>query len=110
MPARHDHHDHDRDHGGHDDRTAPAEAKPSAHEILERAISALLIEKGVIAEADIQRQIDFMASRNPALGAKIVAKAWTDPAFKRALVAAPRETLEAHFDIDIGTATELKVI
>jgi len=110
MPAKHDHHDHDHDLGGHDDHIAPAEAPPSAHEILERAISALLIEKGVIAEADIQRQINFMASRNPALGAKIVAKAWADPAFKKALVAEPRETLKAHFDIDIGTATELKVI
>lgn len=105
MAAKHDHHDHD-----HDDHAPPAEAPPTAHEFLERAISALLIEKGVIAESDIQRQINFMASRNPALGARIVAKAWADPAFKHALVAEPRETLKAHFDIDIGTQTELKVI
>jgi nitrile hydratase len=106
MAARHDHHDHDHDH----EHAPPAEAPPTTFEVLERAISALLIEKGVIAEADMQRQINFMATRNAALGARIVAKAWADPAFKHALVAEPRAALIAHFDIDIGTALELKVI
>src|SRR5512132_3939588 len=113
MAARRDHHDHDhehdhRRHGG--DHAPPVEARPTKFEILERAISALLIEKDVIAEADMQRQINFMATRNAALGARIVAKAWADPAFKHALVAEPRAALIKHFDIDIGTALELKVI
>jgi nitrile hydratase len=109
MPTR-DHHDHEYDDHDHGDHAPPAEAPPTGSELLERAISALLIEKGVITEAEIQRQMNFMASRNPALGARIVAKAWADPAFKQALVASPRETLQEHFAIDIGTATELKVI
>ena len=106
----HDHHDHDHDHDDHDDHAPPAETPPTKFEIMERAISALLIEKGVIEEADLQRQINFMATRNIALGARIVAKAWADPAFKHALVAEPREAIRKHFDIDIGTALELKVI
>ena len=107
MAAKHDHHDHDHD---HEDHAPPADQPPTPYEIVERAISALLIEKGVVTEADIQRQIDFMASRNAALGAKIVARAWVDPAFKQALMRAPRETLSKHFDVDIGTALELKII
>lgn len=111
MVARHNHHDHDHDHEhGHDDHAPPAEASPTKFEIMERAISALLIEKGVIAEADLQRQINFMATRNAALGARIVAKAWVDPDFKRAFVTAPRQALIDRFGIDIGTALELKVI
>lgn len=107
MAEKHAHHDHDHD---HDDHAPPAEHPPSAAEIVERAISALLIEKGVVTEAEIQRQINFMATRNVALGARIVAKAWADPAFKAALVAHPREALIKHFDVDIGTALELKII
>ena len=53
---------------------------------LERAIRELLIEKGVFTAADIQRQIDDMDSRTPMTGAKLVARAWTDPEFKARLI------------------------
>lgn len=117
----HDEHAHEHDHGhahGHDhgDHSHPAAADAhdgdgnGPHELLERAISSLLIQKGVLTEADIQRQMDFMASRNPSLGARIVAKAWTDPAFRHELLADTHKALHAHFDIDLGTMVEFRVI
>lgn len=55
--------------------------------ILERALRSLLVEKGVFSVADIERRIETIADRGPALGAAIVAKAWTDPDFKSFLLA-----------------------
>jgi len=50
------------------------------------AIRDLLIEKGVITEKDIQCQIEYQEARSPANGGKLVARAWTDPAFKKRLL------------------------
>jgi nitrile hydratase len=50
------------------------------------AIKELLIEKGVINADDIRKTLEFMDTRTPALGAKVVAKAWGDPAFKKRLL------------------------
>jgi nitrile hydratase subunit alpha len=118
----HDHdHDHDHDHSGHDhghhhdhgDAHAPRkdhDAGPmSAYEVLEEAMRLLLIEKGILTEAEINAQIDLLDSRTPALGAKVIAKAWTDPAFKQRLVADTRATL-MELGIDIGAVAEFAVV
>jgi nitrile hydratase alpha subunit len=55
--------------------------------LMERAVRELLVEKGVITPDELRRQIDVMDSRGPASGARIVARAWTDPAFKQRLLA-----------------------
>jgi nitrile hydratase len=47
----------------------------------------LLIEKGHLTAAQIHAQINAMDSRSPANGARVVARAWVDPAFKAALLA-----------------------
>ena len=83
-------HDHDHPHApASDDPPAPREAR-----ILEQALRELLIETGVLTAEMINRQIDNMDSRSPALGAKVVARAWTDPAFRAALIADPLDTIE----------------
>ena len=51
-----------------------------------RAMEALLVQKGVLTEAEIQDRIQYMEARSPANGAKIVARAWTDPEFKQRLL------------------------
>ena len=51
-----------------------------------RAMEALLVEKGVLTEAEIQDGIRYMDSRSPANGARLVARAWVDPAFKERLL------------------------
>src|SRR5688572_32564545 len=54
------------------------ELSPQAKRIY--AIRDLLLEKGVITEKDIQSQIEYQEARSRAKGAKIVARAWADPA------------------------------
>jgi nitrile hydratase subunit alpha len=52
-----------------------------------RALEALLIEKGVITDATVDKVLEvFETKMGPFNGAKLVAKAWTDPAFKELLV------------------------
>lgn len=53
-----------------------------------RALEALLIEKGVITDATVDKVLEvFETEMGPFNGAKLVARAWTDPAFKALLVA-----------------------
>lgn len=54
---------------------------------MEIAVRELLVEKGVTTQAEIAAQVAAMDARSPALGAKIVARAWTDPAFRARLLA-----------------------
>ncbi|MBY8976043.1 nitrile hydratase subunit alpha [Rhodobacteraceae bacterium NNCM2] len=53
---------------------------------MEIAVRELLVEKGITTPAEITAQIDRMDARSPALGADIVARAWTDPAYKTRLL------------------------
>jgi nitrile hydratase len=114
----HDHEDDDHDHDDHDHAHAHPHAPPqkdhdagpmSAYEVLEEAVRALLIEKGVLTPQEIAAQVDLMDSRSPALGAKVVARAWTDPAFKKRLLADTRAAL-AELGIDIGTLAEFRTV
>ena len=50
------------------------------------AIHELLVEKGIIAADEVRERSEAYRSRTPADGAKVVAKAWTDPAFKKRLL------------------------
>ena len=96
MP--HDHHDH-LSPSGHPYR--PDDDHPLTYwQQMEIAVRELLIEKGVTTAAEINAQIDAMDARSPADGAKVVARAWTDPAFREALLEdASAATREMGFDI-----------
>ena len=85
----HQHNDHDHDHRGHNHPHDAIEVSEGAseYEIMVHAIKELLIEKGVITAEDIRKTLEFMDTRTPALGAKVVARAWTDPEFKKRLLA-----------------------
>ena len=56
------------------------------HKMLEIAVLELLIEKGILTADEIREAVERMDARGPHLGAKLVAKAWVDPAFKTRLV------------------------
>jgi nitrile hydratase alpha subunit len=80
-PHTHDHHDHHHDHG-HDH--APIENAPNGgtYAVMAEAMRQLLIEKNVFTAEELREQIDRMDSRSPAMGARMVARAWVDPAYK----------------------------
>jgi nitrile hydratase len=51
-----------------------------------RALEQLLIEKGAISREDVRERIDWLVSRSPADGARLVARAWVDPGFRQRLL------------------------
>ena len=57
------------------------------------AIEALLVEKGLLTADEVRRQVNLMDGRTPADGARVVAHAWADPAFKARLLADSRSAL-----------------
>ncbi|RWY80504.1 nitrile hydratase subunit alpha [Rhizobium leguminosarum] len=77
----------DHDHGhDHDHAPIAATEAPSYYDVMETAFEELMIEKGYFTAGEIRRQIEVLDSRNPALGAKVVARAWTDPVFRARLL------------------------
>jgi nitrile hydratase len=73
------------------------------------AIRDLLLEKGILTEKDIQCQIDYQEARSPADGAKLVARAWIDGAFKNRLLADPKRAC-AEMDIDATSINAFVVL
>ena len=65
-----------------DNHTAP----PSEMELKVKALESLLVEKGLVDSAALDELIDTYENRvGPKNGAKVVARAWTDPQFKSRL-------------------------
>ncbi len=95
MSVEHSH-GHDHDHAPPPDQDGPW----SDYQYLETAVRELLIEKGIFSNDDVRRMIERMDSRSPARGAQVVAKAWSDPAFKDRLLADGRGAVE-ELGIDI---------
>src|SRR5262249_6039267 len=81
---------------GHDHSHAEigASGRPGYYDMMETAGRELLVEKQLIGADEIRRQIEVLDSRTPALGAKVVARAWVDPAFRARLVANGRAACE----------------
>ena len=74
----HDHDDHhDHEHG----------SELSEMQLRVRALETVLAEKGYIDPAALDAIIEAYETKvGPHNGARVVAKAWSDPAFKRALL------------------------
>jgi nitrile hydratase subunit alpha len=98
----HDEHDHHHEHDGGAGHAAAHPKRPDVEDLpktesqwLEAAVRELLIEKGVFDGGDLRRMIEAIDSWTPAGGARLVARAWTDPAFKaRLLTDAPAAARE----------------
>ena len=80
-------HDHDHDHD-HPHESIAGDESPIATRA--RALEELLVEKGVVQREDVRRNVDWLVSRSPADGARLVARAWVDPDFKERLLADAR--------------------
>ena len=78
------------------------EDQPLDHyRLLAEAIESLLVEKGVVTPEEIHRRIDALDSRSPALGARMVARAWVDRDYE-ASVLADVNSAARELDIDAG--------
>ena len=70
-------HDHDHDH----------QAVPSDPALRVKALESLLVEKGLVDPAALDALIDTYEHKvGPRNGARVVARAWTDPAYKQRLL------------------------
>jgi nitrile hydratase len=74
----HDHHDHDDDHG---------QEPPSDIALRVKALESLLVEKGLVDPAALDAIVDHFEHRvGPRNGARVVAKAWSDPRYRERLL------------------------
>ena len=85
MPEQHSH-----DHQTNPDIDAHV---LSEGQILEIALRELLLEKGVIAQPELNEQMNRTASQSASFGASIIAKAWKDREFKQALLNNPKTAI-----------------
>jgi nitrile hydratase len=58
------------------------------------AMQELLIEKGLVKREEVQRALQASRERSYSNGAKVVARAWVDPAYKERLLANPIAAVE----------------
>ena len=80
-------HDHGHDHGHPHPNQPDIDSEPMGYyQIMGSALGELLIEKGVITADKLRAAIETVDSRTPEGGAKVVAKAWTDPDYKSRLL------------------------
>ena len=102
-----DQHDHGDTHKAH----APIEdgEELTYYEKRTWAIQALLVEKGIISADEVRRQIETVDARTPADGAKVVARAWVDPAYKARLLRDAKAAV-AELGFDSGEAPVLVAI
>lgn len=67
---------------------------PSDPALRVKALESLLVEKGLLASATVDRWIEVFSDEvGPKNGARVVARAWTDPAFKQRLMANASEAI-----------------
>jgi nitrile hydratase len=78
----------DHGHAGHrHPHQSDLEDRPfEYYQVMAEAVGLLLIEKGVLSAGELRRAIEDLDARSPALGARVVARAWVDPGFKARLL------------------------
>lgn len=91
-PDDHESHDHGHPHP-HPGVQPDGNDTLSYYQVMEIAVRELLIEKGVLSADAVRREVEKMDARSPAHGARVVARAWTDPAFKARLLELGNEAL-----------------
>jgi nitrile hydratase subunit alpha len=98
MPPHDDHH---HQHGADGDH---GQAPPSDMALRVKALESLLVEKGLVDPAALDAIIDTYEHKvGPRNGAKVVARAWTDPAFRERLLA---DAPAAITELGLGVALE----
>jgi nitrile hydratase len=79
-------HRHEHEHAPHPSQPDLEDQPYDHYQLLAEAVGELLIEKRVFAAADLRRALEAIDARSPADGARLVARAWVDPAFMTRLL------------------------
>ena len=58
----------------------------SYFQLMEISLRELLVEKGILTDAQVDAEVENMRLRTPERGAKVVARAWADDAFRKRLL------------------------
>ncbi len=99
-------HDHDHDHEEHEALVIEDEAGNIEAQIIVDALQEVLIRKGLLTAQEVTAAIAKLESPGIHLGAKVVAKAWTDPSYKQRLLEDGRAAVQ---ELDIPV-TEARII
>jgi len=92
--------EHDHDH----------QAVPSDFTLRVKSLESLLVEKGLVDPAALDALVDtFEHKVGPRNGARVVARAWVDPAFKKRLLANAPEAI-AEFGYKAGQGEHMVVL
>ncbi len=87
---------------------APDEKIHSYYQLLGLALKELLIEKDIVTGEEIRQAIEGRDAITPALGARVVARAWVDPAYKERLLKSGSDAVK-ELEIEPG-ALNLSVV
>lgn len=96
----------DHAHGEHEAIVIEDEAGNIEAQIIVDALQEVLIDKGLLTAHEVTAAIAKLESPGIHLGAKVIAKAWTDPAYKDRLLADGRAAVQ---ELDIPV-TEARII
>lgn len=102
----HDHHHHDHSHPElheHDALVIEDDAGNLLGQQMVDALQNLLVRRGVLSPGEVTMEIQKLEAPGTHLGARLVARAWLDPAFKARLLENGK-TAAAELDIKVGEA------
>jgi nitrile hydratase len=57
------------------------------YQLMETSLRELLVEKGIVTDAQVNEEVAAMRARTPERGSKVVAKAWVDADYRKRLLA-----------------------
>jgi nitrile hydratase len=77
MPS----HEHEHDHP-HPKQPDIEDTPLTYHQALTEAVAALLVAKGIVTADELRATLEDIDRRSPAAGSAMIARAWTDAAFK----------------------------
>jgi len=96
MANHTDQHDHAHGEDGAHAHAPPAKDEKihSYYQLLGLALKELLIEKEIVTGEEIRNAIEGRDAITPALGAKVVARAWVDPSYRERLLSSGSEAVK----------------
>lgn len=77
---------HEHGHNHHAPVAEHDQGPPSEYEVMSRAMQELLEAKGVVTADEVRRRMEIFEEEFPYRGSRVIARAWTDPAFKKRLL------------------------